>query len=890
MSPFINIIMSRANLDQNKIAQVLREVEKPGRYIGGEVNSIVKDPTQIRLHVALVFPDAYEMGESHVGLKILYKILNDQPHIWAERVYCPWPDMEQALIRHQVPLFSLESRRPLSEFDLIGITLPYELVYTNILTVLQRGGVPLWQQDRNKNHPVVVGGGTCSFNPEPVAEFFDAIVVGDGEEAILHLADQVLAYKESGQDRETLLRQMARQTGVYVPSLFSIDYHEDGRVKEIHPRLEGCPGVEKATVTDLDRAPYPTSPIVPNINVIHDRVGVEVQRGCVRACRFCQAGYIYRPERQRSPETVKRIVQESLANTGQEEVSMLSLSIGDYEALNPLLNELNNRYEKDRVAISLPATRTETLTPEVIRQIKRVRKTGFTIAPEAGTPRMRRLINKGNERDDLMKTVENVFKEGWRLIKFYYMCGLPLETQADVLGIAEEAHMALEIGRRHTSHPKIKVSVSSFVPKPFTPFQWEPQSSIEEIDRLHEMLRRNLRGGGLNFKHHHVKMSYLEGVFSRGDRRLSRVLLRAHELGCRFDEWDEQLRFDLWQQAFTETGIDPDFYVTRRRPREEIFPWDHLFIQMKKDFLWDELQAAHDLAFLEDCSTHRCSDCGICDFRKIKNVNYQFLPETGTVQAYSTRRRILKDEPEQSMIVPREGESTKKDFETQLTIRARYTKLGEVAYLGHLDLMSVLRRSIARARIPVGFSKGFHPQMLLSLGPPPSLGVESEAEFLDIELVQILSPEEFLMRMNQTLPRGIQILEAWEVASDIPSLNGSLQEQAYDIELTDVPEGAFHSQDLFKKVLALKQSSEIKIQRRRDQRRSKTVDVRPFIKDLDVVGPNRLHLVTRFGQNAGSVRPSEVLQALFPPPFGPIPLSRIRKVRAVYESPLQEKS
>lgn len=860
---------------KEKIAQLFREVEKPGRYLGNEVNMIRKDPDQVRLKVALVFPDVYEMGESHIGLKILYKILNDQAHIWAERVYAPWPDMEQALIRHDVPLFSLESRRPLHDFDLIGITLPYELVYTNILTILDRGLVPLMQKDRNKEHPIVIGGGTCSFNPEPLADFFDAVVVGDGEDLILPFADRVLSYLKSGESREELLASMTQHAGVYVPSFFEVDYREDGTIQEVKARREGYEGVKKATVTDLERAAYPSSPIVPNINIIHDRIGIEVQRGCVRGCRFCQAGYIYRPERQRSPDRVKEIAEASLANTGQEDISLLSLSVGDYEPLSPLLNELFDKYEKDRVAISLPATRTETLTPEIIKQVKRVRKTGFTLAPEAGTPKMRRLINKGNAREDLMKTVENVFGEGWRLLKFYYMCGLPLEEESDILGIADEAKMALMIGKRFTSHPRINVSVSSFVPKPFTPFQWEPQLSIEEVEAKHELLRKSLKSRGLNFKHHNVRMSYLEGVFSRGDRRLTKALLRAYELGARFDEWEEQLDIDIWMRAFEETGVDPDFYVTRKRSREEVLPWDHLFIEMKKDFLWEELEAAHDLAFLEDCSTHRCSDCGICDFRRVKNINFQYSPEEGRVQAYSTRRRILKDEPEQGLTNPQLGELTLKGLETKFKFRARYTKLGEAAFLGHLDLMTVLRRAIKRAKIPVGFSKGFHPQILLSMGPPQALGVESEAEFLDIALVDWISPDEFMDRMNEQMPNGIRFLEAWTVETKAPSLNGTLREQTYDIQLN----GRDISTDLQDRVVALKQSDEITIQRFRKKKKNRSINIRPFIKDLEVVGPDRLQLVTKFGQTQGSVKPEEVLQVLFPVDR---PSSRIRKVGALF--------
>lgn len=868
-----------------KILHLIREVEKPGRYLGNEVNSVLKDPSQVRLKVALVFPDAYEMGESHLGLKILYKILNDVPYICAERVYAPWPDMEAALIRHEVPLFSLETRRPLHDFDLIGITLPYELTYTNVLTILDRGGVPLWQADRKKADPIVLGGGTCAFNPEPVADFFDAIVVGDGEELILELAEQILRYLESSQSREDLLESMAGREGVYVPSLFEVDYLEDGRIDQIQSKLDGPLGVKKATVIDLDRATYPTAPIVPNINVIHDRVGVEVQRGCVRSCRFCQAGYIYRPERQRSPETVKKILSESLTNTGQKEASILSLSVGDYQPLNPLLHELFDLYEKDRVAISLPATRTETLTPEIIQQIKRVRKTGFTIAPEAGTPRMRRLINKGNERDDLMKTVENVFQEGWRLIKFYYMCGLPLEQREDILGIAEEVKMALAIGRRFTPRAQINVSVSSFVPKPFTPFQWEPQLSITEVEERHRLLAAQLKERGLQFKRHNVQMSYLEGVFSRGDRRLSKVLLKAYELGARFDEWEEMLDFDLWQQAFAKTGIDPDFYVTRKRSRDEVLPWDHLFIQMKKDFLWSELEAAHDLVNTQDCSTHRCTDCGVCDFQKVQNVNYHFDSSTGEVHVHSTRSRRLKNEPIQHLTNPQEPQPKRKVFETLFKLRVRFTKLGEAAYLSHLDLMTALRRALARAGIPVGFSNGFHPQMLLSMGPALPLGQESEAEYLDVELVQTMAPEEFRQRMNAVLPKGIQFQRVWVIPKNSPSLNGTLCEQAYEIELKNLEAQGFAPQDLQEKVAQLNRLSELPIVRQRPKQ-TKIINIRPMIKDLTVVGPNRLHLVTRFGQSKGGVKPTEVLDALLMDQKSAGILSRIRKIDSVFaESP-----
>jgi radical SAM family uncharacterized protein/radical SAM-linked protein len=869
-------------ISQEKIQTLFREVEKPGRYIGGEVNAVRKDPTAVRLKVALIFPDVYEMGESHMGLKILYQILNAQPDILAERVYAPWTDMEAALVRHQVPLFSLENKIPLNEFDVIGITLPYELVYTNIVTILERGGVPLWQKDRGPSDPIVLGGGTCAFNPEPVAEFFDAVVVGDGEDLLLPLMREILAHRESAKSREALLQSFTKYDGVYVPSFFQFHYHQDGTVKQIEPLLSEYPGVKKATVTDLDGAPYPTSPVVPNIEVIHDRIGVEVQRGCVRACRFCQAGYIYRPERQRSPDTVKRIVAESLANTGHDEVSLLSLSVGDYEPLSPLLNELFDCHEKDKVSISLPATRTETLTPEIISQIKRVRRTGFTIAPEAGTPRMRRLINKGNAREDLMRTVENVFKEGWRLIKFYYMCGLPMELDSDLQGIVDEANEAWEIGRKYGRHPEINVSVSSFVPKPFTPFQWEPQDSMAVVKEKHDFIRSQFGRKAIRFKPHGLEMSYLEGAFSRGDRRLARVIVRAHELGCRFDEWDEQLDFAKWLQAFREAGLDPDFYVTRRRSREEILPWDHLFIEMKKDFLWEELEAAHDLAFIPDCSFGKCSDCGVCDFRKVKNVNYQYEAESGKVTAYSTRRRLLKDEPPQHLNKTSLRSPAAAVSPGAFKIRAQFSKLGDAAFLSHLDLTHLLRRALKRAVIPVGFSQGFHPMLLLSLGPALPVGVESTAEYLDVDLSEELAPEAFTERMNAVLPAGIVVLRSWTVDRKGPSLNKALREQVYRIDVFGSEEEAKGFPDLVSRVRFLKDSDQVQVERRRPKQ-TKTINIRPFIKDIEVVAPNRLHLVTRFEQEAGSIRPAEVLQALCPENPGWWTASRIRKVEARFE-------
>jgi len=601
-----------------KLRYILPRVSRPARYTGGEWNSVVKDWERTPVKVALAYPDVYEVGMSNLGLAILYDILNRQPHVLAERVYAPWPDMEAWMRRSGLPLFSLETRHPLRQFDILGFSLQYELTFTNVLNMLDLAGIPLLAAERDEEHPLVIAGGSCAYNPEPMADFLDLFVIGEGEEVILELVETYREWKEAGGTKEELLRRLAQIEGVYVPSFYETSYRPDGTLAAVKPLVaEARPKVRKRIVPILP--PPPTRPIVPYLEIVHDRAMVEIQRGCTRGCRFCQAGMIYRPVRERPLEEILQAVEGIFQSTGYEEVALVSLSSTDYTRIEELVRELASRYQDPPTSISLPSLRLDSFSVELAEITQSGRKTGLTFAPEAGTARLREVINKGIAEEDLLRVAETAFSRGWHRIKLYFMIGLPTETLDDVAAIGGLVRKVRDIGRRYQGRrTEVAVSVATFVPKPHTPFQWVPLMEEKALRERHQLLQRAIRGRGLRLSWHDPQSTLLEAVFSRGDRRLGKVLLRAWELGARFDAWGEHFRFDLWQRAFAEAGLNPDFYARRERPLDELLPWDHIDTGVEKRFLIEEYRRALEGKPLPDCRT-RCHACGVREAFDLEN-------------------------------------------------------------------------------------------------------------------------------------------------------------------------------------------------------------------------------------------------------------------------------
>ncbi|MDO8670374.1 MAG: TIGR03960 family B12-binding radical SAM protein [Dehalococcoidia bacterium] len=599
----------------NNIDAILPKVSKPGRYTGGEWNSVVKDWKTVDLKVALAFPDVYEVGMSNLGLTILYDLLNSRENVAAERVFAPWPDLEEIMRISGIPLFSLESKTPIAEFDLIGFSLGYELNYTNVLNMLDLANIPIRAIERGQDQPLIIAGGSCTLNAEPMADFIDLFVLGDGEDSLDRIADLFLEERErtggGRPDKEEFLRKAMRITGVYVPRFYDIAYHGDGTIARIIPCRPEVPSpVVRSIIPDM--RPSVTRPILPYLETIHDRAAVEIQRGCTRACRFCQAGIIYRPLRERPKQEVLDSVEAILKNTGHQELSLVSLSSSDYSDIAGLVSDLVSCYREPRLNVSLPSLRIDSFSVELAEQIQRGKKTSFTFAPEAGTQRLRDVINKGVTEEDLLRSAETAFSMGWQAVKLYFMIGLPTETDEDVEGIVDLVQKVRIVGRKHAgSKASVRVSVATFVPKSHTPFQWSAQIDEASLANRQEILKRGLRGGGVTLSWHDLKVSQLEAMLARGDRRLGMAIEAAWKLGCKFDAWSEYFHFDKWRQALSESGLDLSFYAHRERPLAEITPWHHLSSGVSQAYLRWEYRKATEASSTADCRTDRCSSCGL---------------------------------------------------------------------------------------------------------------------------------------------------------------------------------------------------------------------------------------------------------------------------------------
>ena len=602
---------------------ILLNIEKPARYIGGEVNSVMKDKDKVDIRFAMCFPDVYEIGMSHLGIQILYDMFNRREDTWCERVYSPWLDMDKVLREKDIPLFALESQDPVQDFDFLGITIQFEMCYTNILQILDLSHIPLHAEDRTETDPIVIGGGPCAYNPEPLAEFFDIFYIGEGETVYDELLDTYKTWKKSGGSRKDFLRQAARIEGLYVPQFYDAAYNEDGTIAAFTPNDPCAPSkVRKQVVMDVTDAPYPMKPVVPYIKATQDRVVLEIQRGCIRGCRFCQAGMIYRPTRERSVETLKEYARTMLKNTGHEEISLSSLSSSDYSKLNDLVTFLIEEFKDRGINISLPSLRIDAFSLDVMSKVQDIRKSSLTFAPEAGSQRMRDVINKGLTEEEILTGAGQAFEGGWTKVKLYFMLGLPTETEEDM---KEIARLSDRVARRYYEIPKedrhgkcqITASSSFFVPKPFTPFQWAAMYPAEEYDRrahlVNDEFREQLNRKSLKYNWHDAQGTVLEGVMARGDRRVGRVIEEAYHLGCLFDSWTETFRNDLWMQAFDNTRVDIAFYNQRVRGKDEIFPWDFIDIGVSRSFLRREWEHAMNETVTPNCR-EKCSGCGAAGF------------------------------------------------------------------------------------------------------------------------------------------------------------------------------------------------------------------------------------------------------------------------------------
>ncbi len=596
-----------------KLQQILRKVQKPGRYTGGELNSVMKDKTAVDLRFAFCFPDTYEVGMSHLGMKILYSLINAREDAWCERVFAPDVDMETLMRENGVPLYGLESQDPLSQFDIIGFTLQYELSFTNVLNMLDLAGIQVRSENRDALAPLIVAGGPCACNPEPLADFIDLFMLGEGEEVMNELLDLYRQSKEAGETKWEFLKKACHIPGVYVPSLYEVSYHEDGTIRQVQP-LDGAPKtVQKRIIRDLDKVFYPKDFVVPFLETVHDRAMVEVLRGCVRGCRFCQAGFIYRPFREKNHSIINSDARTLCDSTGYDEVSLTSLSTSDHSQLEPLLDDMLTWTAEEQVNMSLPSLRVDSFSPELLEKIAKVRKSGLTFAPEAGTQRMRDVINKNITEEEVLTTCKTAFEGGYTSVKLYFMMGLPTETLEDIEGIAQLAQKIVDLYYSLPTKPKgkavhVTVSCACFVPKPFTPFQFEPQDTREMLQEKQRHLLDSVHSRKITVNYHESKTSFLEGVFARGDRRLCAVMEEAWRRGCKFDSWDEHFKFDVWMQVLKDLGVDPAFYANRTRSYDEVMPWDHLDYCVSKEFLIRENQLAKAAVTTPNCK-EGCAGC-----------------------------------------------------------------------------------------------------------------------------------------------------------------------------------------------------------------------------------------------------------------------------------------
>lgn len=827
---------------RKSLDEILFRVEKPGRYTGGEINQVVKDRASVAVRCALVFPDQYDIGMSYQGFKILYERVNRRPQWWAERAYCPWMDMEDAMRGAGIPLYAHESKDPLAEFDVLGYSLQHEMNYSNVLNSLDLAGLSPWSALREAVFPLVLAGGEGALAAEVLAPFVDVFATGDGEEVLDDILLAVEEFKREaaaegvdpallralgphapgngrrdarrGMDAECripvpnalkrrLLRRIAGIQGCYVPAFHEFEWNADGTIASMRATERGVPPFVKKRQFDIGGDAGATRPVIPNVRVVHDRVAIEIKRGCNCGCRFCAAGMINRPLRERSPERILEIAREAIRNTGYREISLMSLSSADYTALPTAMRLLQEEFGANTMGLSLPSLRINAFDVELAAVIAQGGKSGFTFAPEAGTERLRRVINKAVDEQHFRDTITDVLRKGWRTLKFYFMIGLPTETDADLDGIIELTRHAEAEGKRIAGRKfSLAITLSPFVLKPHTPFQWHAQPDVDELRRRVEYVRERARSKHVQVRAHNFQGSFVEGLLARGDRRVAAVLHRAWQLGTRFDSWDEGFDFRAWMQACADEGINPEFYANRERGEHELFPWDHLDPSLGKSFLWRENMKARKEAETPDCALVRCVKCDVCH----DDIHNILAKHESILAAQIAEDNAAFGGVEEDLLVGEANGSEVAEAEREITrlaqvqplrddpvnkpvsaVRVAYAKRGDMRWLAHLDLLKLMELFVARSGIPISWSEGYNPHPRLAFGPPLGVGTAGERELMDIQLCEPMSASEVLARLRPLSTPGLAFVDAEDIPLHSKAISALAREAEYRVEVLGAP-------------------------------------------------------------------------------------------------------
>lgn len=871
-------------------AEFIDKVAKPTRYLGGEYLSVNKDPASIAGRILLAFPDVYEIGMSHLGTKILYSGLNKHEDLWAERCFCPWIDMEAELRTRKLPLVSLESQALFSDFDVIGFSLQFELSYSNVLTMLDLGGIPLRSKDRANDAPLILAGGPCATHGEPVAPFFDAFFVGEAEEELAGLVREFAAGRQQGRDRLELLAELAGRYPIYVPALYETEVDEDTGMEVVGaPTLASVPArVRRAVISNIDDHPFPSDSPVPYQEAVFDRAGVEIARGCTEGCRFCQAGMIYRPVRERSPESIVKSIVDGVATAGYDETSLTCLSTADFSSITPLVKKVMSEVRSKRVSLSVSSLRAYGLGDDILDEMAQMRITGLTFAPEAGTQRMRDVVNKNVTDKHIEDSARRIFGRGWNRLKLYFMIGLPTEESEDVVGIADTGKAMLGIGRQKCGkRAEVTVSVSTFVPKPHTPFQWCAQDSFEEVGSKQTLLREHFHARGLRLKSHDRGVSWLEGVMSRGDRRVADAIELAWQRGARFDSWTECFGLQRWREALEECEVKTDEYLATR-PLTARLPWDHIDVGLEDGFLAKEYRRALKERLSPPCGkvigqlVHHsnlqdaeaddgklvCYNCGIaCDMSAMRTERLVALRQLGAELPLEVKERVVRSTGNGNNRHP----ARQDDDRPTRRVRLRYAKLGRVAYLGHLDTMRVLARLFRRAEIELAYTKGFHPKPNMQFSPALPLGVASFGELADIVIESDAPIEQIHERLREVSPEGLEFTGLWELAAADKGLSKLIE--SYDLLISPAADGRQWDETRLHGIADGFLAQDSALVRRKD----KEINVRKFVDGIDVldeVATAKLCAILDWGRvpsllrvqvsstPTGSAKPVEVAKAL----------------------------